>query len=540
MAKILFWEVLNVKKTMKWTSLLLATVMLLAMLAGCGSNGGGSNGGGSNGADPNSSSAGTTDSSDGGAAVKDTLRVAMTSEPPSLSIYDHSSLLSVLMNVQMYNGLTRIDYSTLEPVCDLAESYTVENDVEWTFVLHKGVKFHNGDEMTSADVVASLEYAKSLPAAALYTASMEKVEAIDDYTVKITTTEPYAGLLYDLAYYYNFIVPKSLIDQGNDFNANPVGTGPYKLKEWNYGNSIALERHDDYFQADHVAKIPNVVFSIVPEGTSRTIALKAGDVDFVWEVNSADVASLQGSDSVTVAEVPSVEAVILFFNNDKAPFDDANLRNAIAAAINREDIIAAALNGYGTVNYSCIAQGFVESTDTNAIPYDLEAAKGYLAAWGGDPASVDLKIICSNETRVAIGTVIQNNLAQIGIPVEVVSMDTAAALNAWKTGDFIATMGSWSPSNALSYAQRFHSDRRQTYAGAINSPELDELVNQAKGTLDSTQRAAVIDQIVGIVNSLSPQVTLYQSTWYRAYDQGLDGVLCSATGYVDFCDVYWK
>lgn len=535
MAKILFWEVLNVKKTMKWTSLLLAAVMLLAMLAGCGSNGGGSNG-----ADPNSSSAGTTDSSDGGAAVKDTLRVAMTSEPPSLSIYDHSSLLSVLMNVQMYNGLTRIDYSTLEPVCDLAESYTVENDVEWTFVLHKGVKFHNGDEMTSADVVASLEYAKSLPAAALYTASMEKVEAIDDYTVKITTTEPYAGLLYDLAYYYNFIVPKSLIDQGNDFNANPVGTGPYKLKEWNYGNSIALERHDDYFQTDHVAKIPNVVFSIVPEGTSRTIALKAGDVDFVWEVNSADVASLQGSDSVTVAEVLSVEAVILFFNNDKAPFDDANLRNAIAAAINREDIIAAALNGYGTVNYSCIAQGFVESTDTNAIPYDLEAAKGYLAAWGGDPASVDLKIICSNETRVAIGTVIQNNLAQIGIPVEVVSMDTAAALNAWKTGDFIATMGSWSPSNALSYAQRFHSDRRQTYAGAINSPELDELVNQAKGTLDSTQRAAVIDQIVGIVNSLSPQVTLYQSTWYRAYDQGLDGVLCSATGYVDFCDVYWK
>ena len=496
------------KKTMKWSSLLLATVMLLAMLAGCGSNGGGSNG-----ADPNSSSAGTTDSSDGGAAVKDTLRVAMTSEPPSLSIYDHSSLLSVLMNVQMYNGLTRIDYSTLEPVCDLAESYTV---------------------------AASLEYAKSLPAAALYTASMEKVEAIDDYTVKITTTEPYAGLLYDLAYYYNFIVPKSLIDQGNDFNANPVGTGPYKLKEWNYGNSIALERHDDYFQTDHVAKIPNVVFSIVPEGTSRTIALKAGDVDFVWEVNSADVASLQGSDSVTVAEVPSVEAVILFFNNDKAPFDDANLRNAIAAAINREDIIAAALNGYGTVNYSCIAQGFVESTDTNAIPYDLEAAKGYLAAWGGDPASVDLKIICSNETRVAIGTVIQNNLAQIGIPVEVVSMDTAAALNAWKTGDFIATMGSWSPSNALSYAQRFHSDRRQTYAGAINSPELDELVNQAKGTLDSTQRAAVIDQIVGIVNSLSPQVTLYQSTWYRAYDQGLDGVLCSATGYVDFCDVYWK
>ena len=410
------------KKILKWTSLLLAVVMLLAMPAGCSSKTGSSNAGSSN---TSGTPAGSNDSS---AAVKDTLRVAMTSEPPSLSIYDHSSLLSVLMNVQMYNGLTRIDYTTLEPVCDLAESYTVENEVEWTFALHQGVKFHNGDEMTSADVAASLEYAKSLPAATLYTASMEKIEAIDTYTVKITTTEPYAGLLYDLAYYYNFIVPKSLIDQGNDFNANPVGTGPYKLKEWNYGNSITLERHDSYFQADHGAKIANVIFSIVPEGTSRTIALKAGDVDFVWEVNSADVASLQSSGNVTVAEVPSVEAVILFFNNDKAPFDDANLRNAIAAAINREDIIAAALNGYGTVNYSCIAQGFVESTSTNAIPYDLEAAKAYLEAWGGDPASVDLKIICSNETRVAIGTVIQSNLAQIGIPVEVVSIDRTSVV----------------------------------------------------------------------------------------------------------------
>lgn len=131
------------------------------------------------------------------------------------------------------------------------------------------------------------------------------------------------------------------------------------------------------------AKIPNLVFNIIPEGTSRTIALKSGDVDFVWDVNTADVASLQNNDAITVAEVPSVDAVILFFNNDRAPFDDANLRNAIAAAINREDIIAAALNGYGSVNYSCIASGFSESTDTNAIPYNLDTAKKYLAAWGG-------------------------------------------------------------------------------------------------------------------------------------------------------------
>ncbi|MFR0797990.1 MAG: ABC transporter substrate-binding protein [Oscillospiraceae bacterium] len=84
--------------------------------------------------------------------------------------------------------------------------------------------------------------------------------------MKITTSAPYAGLLYDLAYYYNYIVPKALIDANNDFSANPVGTGPYKLKEWNLGNYISLERHDDYFDEAHKAKIPNLVFNIIPEG----------------------------------------------------------------------------------------------------------------------------------------------------------------------------------------------------------------------------------------------------------------------------------
>ena len=101
-------------------------------------------------------------------------------------------------------------------------------------------------------------------------------------------------------------------------------------------------------------------------------------------------------------------------------------------------------------------------------------------------------------------------------------------------------MGSWSPSNALTYVQRFHSDRRKTYAGALATDELETLVNQAKMPLDASRRAEIIDEIVGIVNSLSPQITLYQSTWFRAYDKDLDGVLCSATGYANFCDMYWK
>lgn len=470
---------------------------------------------------------------------KDVLRIAFTSEPPSLGIYDHSNLIATVMNQLTFNGLTRIDHETLEPVCDLAESYSVENDTEWTFVLKKGVKFHNGEEMTADDVVASINYAKTFPITTLYTASMKEIEAIDKYTVKITTSEPYAGLLYDLAYYYNFIVPKSLVEVKNDFNKNPIGTGPYVLKEWNYGNMIKYEAFEDYFDKDHVAKIKNLEFTMIPEGSSRTIALEAGEIDFVWEVSGADVERLKSANGIKVYEIDSVDNVILFLNNDIEPWNNTYLRNAIAAAINRDDIIAAALNGYGKPNYSCITAGYNGSSEKDAIYYNLDKAKEYLEKWGGNPADVTLSIICSNETRVAIATVIQSNLAKIGIKVEVVPMDTATYSQKWKVGDFVGVIGSWSPSNALSYIQRFHSDRRQTYAGAINDPEIDAKVLKAKSTLDEAERLAVIEEIVSMVNKATPQISLYQSQWFRAYNADLEGVVCSKTGFTSFNDMYW-
>jgi peptide/nickel transport system substrate-binding protein len=517
----------------KHICLLMAVLMVVSLFSAC------SNPTATGNSDEAKTSDGGSSEGAGAAHDKDMLRIALTSEPPSLGLYDHSSLISVLMNQLTFNGLIRIDNETLEPVCDLAESYTVENDTDWTFVLKKGVKFHNGEEMTADDVVASLSYAKSLPATTLYTNSFKTIEAVDKYTVKLITHEPYAGLLYDLAYYYNFIVPKSLIESNNDFNANPIGTGPYRLVEWNFGNTITYEAFEEYFDKDHVAKINNLVFSIIPEGASRSMAIEAGEIDFVWEVSGADVERLKSNSGVKVEEIDSVDNVILFFNNDIEPWKAANLRNAIAAAINREDIIAAALNGYGKPNYSCIASGHVGSSDKDAIPYNLDKAKEYLKLWGGDPSSVTLSILCSNETRVAIGTVIQSCLKELGIKVDVVSMDTASYMQRWKVGDFDSVIASWSPSNALSYIQRFHSDRRKTYAGGINDPEIDAKVLKAQATLDESERLAIMEDIISSINKLSTQVSLYQSQWFRAHNADLAGVVCSKTGYASFNDMYW-
>jgi peptide/nickel transport system substrate-binding protein len=474
------------------------------------------------------------------AAERDVLRVALTSEPPNLSTCDHDSLISVGQNILSFNGLVRIDHTTLLPVLDLAESYKVENNVDWIFKLKKGVKFHNGDLFTAADVKATIEYAQTIPGSNLYTGRIKSVEVVDDYTVKMTTFEPYAGLLYDMGYHYNFILPKKLIASKHDFNKEPIGTGPYKLVDWNFGTSLTYEANEDYFDTEHKAKIKKLEFVVIPEGASRTIALEAGEVDFIWEVSGADVANLEANADVTVLKVDTVDNVQLFINNDVVPFDNVNVRNAINYGINRQDIVNGALNGFGVPNYTAIAMGYWGSTEKNAATYDPEKAKKLLAAWGGDLSTIKLPILCSNETRVSIATIIQSNLAKLGIKVEVIAMDTATYFAKWSGGDYVGVLASWSPSNSLTYVQRYHSERRNAYPGSCNNPKIDELVKEAEKTIDDEKRLSYILEIVSEANLTSPQISLYQSVWVRAYNAGLAGVVCSGTGYAGFNDMYWK
>ena len=471
--------------------------------------------------------------------AKDTLNVAITSEPPSLTTVDHDSLIAVNFNLLTYNSLYKIDHATLQPVPDLASEYSVdETGTIWTFKLKEGVTFHDGSAFTSSDVVASLEYAKTIPGSSLYTQNFQSIEAPDEYTVVITTPQPYAGLLFDLGYHYNFIMPEELIGN-NDFNANPVGTGPYILKDWVYGNTMTFEANENYFDTENKAQIKNLIFSIIPEGATRTIALESDQVDFVWDVSGADISSLKANENVEILEVNTVDNVILFLNNDKKPYDNTDFRNAINYAINREDVIVGAMNGLGVPSYSAIPSGYWGYSDEKAPEYNLEKAKEYLKAWGGDPASVTIPILCSNESRVAVATIIQSNLVELGIGVEIVPMDTATYFSRWQTGDYEALVGSWSPSNSLTYVQRYHSDRSAGYPGCPSDPALDELVIEVAKIIDEDERLAKITEIVGYVNELSPQVSLYQSVWIRAFDKELEGVVCSATGYTAFNEMYW-
>ena len=502
-------------------SLVTVLSMSLSLLAGCSQQDGGTDKGGS---------------ADTG---KDSLVVATMSETPTLGAYDHNSVAGDYMNKLTYSTLFRTD-ADLNPEPSLVDTYENVSDTEWLFHLKQGVKFHDGSELTAQDVAASITYSKTCPEVNLYNRCILTVEAVDNYTVKIVTDGPSATQLYDLCHHANAILPKKLLDNGNDFNENPIGSGPFQFVEWKRGDSVEFKAFEDYFGG--APAIKSMTWKIIPEGSSRTIALEAGEVDMIIEVEAMDVERIESSDEFTLLKHDSTNINWLMLNNEKPGLDNQNVRHAINSAINRDDIIAAALNGIATPVYSASPMGMLGSTDEGADTYDVKKAKEYMDASGVDPASVEMSIICSNDTKKRAAEVIQANLSEIGINCEIESMDLATYLSATADGNYTASIGGYSPSDMVSYLVGvYHS---KSIGGAnttrLNDPEVDALIDQAAATVDPEAREVVLKQATVRLNELCSQATLYQSVLLRAYDSDLQGVAINAGGHIRFEDISWK
>ena len=347
-------------------------------------------------------------------------------------------------------------------------------------------------------------------------------------------------VLSNLCHHGNAIVPKKLIDEGHDFNADPIGTGPYKFVKWNRGDSLEFEAFEDYFEG--APSIKKMTWKIIPEGSSRTIALEAGEVDFVVEVEAMDGDRLKENSDLTVIDYNSTNLTWLMLNNEKPGLDNQNVRHAINSAINRDDIIAAALNGIATPVYSASPMGMLGSTDEGADTFDVKKAKEYMDASGVDPASVEMSIICSNDTKKRAAEVIQANLSEIGINCEIESMDLATYLSTTAEGNYTASIGGYSSSDMVSYLVGVYHSKSigASNKTRLNNPEVDALIDQACATIDEAEREEVLRQCNTLINELCPQVPLFQDVYLRAYNANLEGVEINAAGFLYFNDVKWK
>ena len=297
-------------KKLRVLSLLLVLAMAFGLFAGCSKDEQQPVDDGdqpSNGGDANQ---GDQPSSDGG---KDSIIIATANETPSLSPVEHNAVAGDYMNGLTYATLFRSNLDTLEPEPYLVDTYESVSDTEWQFKLKEGVKYHNGETMTAEDVKASIEWAQGFAEVSLYNSDIVSIEVVDELTFKITTEGPDAMLLSNLSHHGNAIVPKALIDSNHDFNTDPVGAGPYKFVNWNRGDSVEFEAFEDYFLG--APSIKHMTWKIIPEGSSRTIALEAGEVDFIIEVEAMDGDRLKENSNVEVIEYNDTSESWLMLNN---------------------------------------------------------------------------------------------------------------------------------------------------------------------------------------------------------------------------------
>ena len=474
-----------------------------------------------------------------GVKVRDDLVIVMESEAPTLHPYDHTAVTSGYMNSLTYNALFVTDPVTLEPVPDLCESYEQADELTWIFKIYENVAFHDGSHMTAADVVASMEYAREYATTKQYSSFWQSAEQVGEYSIKVVTKEPYALTLLDMASLK--VVPKALIESGNDFNLNPIGSGPYRFVSQVLGEKVEFESFDGYFNAEHRAKIRSLTWKIIPEGSSRTIALEAREADFIIEVETNDLERLSGSEGIEVQSVGGTRMNYFTLNNERTPFDNKDFRKGINSAIDREAVLAVALNGEGKVATAMCPTVFPGTSEECVEGYDPQKAQQYFDASGIDPKTIKFSCIVSNDAARRAAEVVQAYLQEFGIEMSIESLDYAAWLADVMGGNCDSAITGYTSSNLARYLSgTFHTSAIDAANQArVRDSYMDEKIDMALGVTDPDKANEVYRDVTAYINELTPYVPLYESVVTRAYNSALEGVVVGASGTVHFEDVYW-
>lgn len=366
-------------KIMKWTILVF---VLTLVLAGCGSS--------------NSKQQLNNDSADSSPANKEVqqhMAIALSAEVNTLDPHMTNNGPDFTVIRQVFETLLRRDPQTMEYQPGLAESWEVLDDNTVQFKLRKDVTFHNGEPLNAEAVKFSVERLLNPDTKSPHTSSLsaiDRVDVIDEHTVNIVTKEPYPLLLTrnTLAFTGSIIiVPPQYIQEKGDayFGENPVGTGPYKFKEWAKGEKVVLEVNQDYWDGGD-PQIKEVTFHIIPEASTRISALLTGDVDFIERVPVDLIGRLEhGSDDVKVVlSENGGYAMMMQLNPEAHPaLKDKRVRQALNYAVDIDTILESIFGGYVTrVPVPADPKAFGFHTELKPYPYDPEKAKQLLAEAG--------------------------------------------------------------------------------------------------------------------------------------------------------------
>jgi peptide/nickel transport system substrate-binding protein len=490
------------------------------------------------------------------------MALAVTSDPETLDPHMTSNGAAWTVFNQIYSSLIYQDIDLTYKGL-LAESWEISEDSkEVTFKLREGVTFHDGSPFNAESVKFTFERLAEVGAKNpnFEMAQGITVEVIDDYNVKLVFAEPNAAFFNAFSGGYGgMFAPEATEAGGDQYGREPVGTNAFKLKEWQTGSQVTLERFDDfqafedYFENKGAPYLDELSFKVLPEAFAQVASLETGEVDAV-ELSATDLPRFENDDRFEIFSADNTSLGYLGITRTRPMMEDPNVRKAIAHAIDREEIVNTVFEGGLAKPVSTplppSVPGYDASLEELAPALDLDAAKALLdeAGWvegddgirekDGQKLAPELYTSTSN-TLGQLATLIQGQLRNIGVDVQINQLEVAALLDFTPKGEHDMLLLTWGWSDPDVLYLFLSSDRLETSNRVhYSNPDFDALLVEGQQTLDQEARMAIYLEAQKILLEDLPWVPLYQPIAKTAVNKRLQGVQVFPTGGLLLNDVY--
>lgn len=445
------------------------------------------------------------------AASPRVLIVARASEPEWLNpVAGHQHADT---DMSIFRGLFKVDASN-ELVCDMARDWQVTPDGKiYTIELRPGIKWHDGQPFTAEDVkftIEAVQNPKNHSGLRKNLSDIRRVEVIDPLTIKMHLDKPFAPLLSKLRI---GLIPKHVLE-GKDFNtdefnsARPIGTGPFKLKEWKRGEYFILEANHDFY--DGPPLLDQVIYKFLPDPNVRLVQLKKGEVD-VAEITPKQVAAIKPGDDIALEVVDTADYRVMMFNLRDPLFQDIRVRQAIQYATDRKALVQGALLGYGYPAYGPLQFNWISATDLRGPDNNLKKSEDLLTAagWGRGPDGVFVKngkklsfsltAPANDQVRQDLAILLAEQLSRAGIEATV-NVRNFSVIKIPQLPAFI--LGGGIPGepdeDVYPYFSSSSGERGSNYSGYRNQ-RADDLLDRGRETPDPLLRKEIYRQLQALL-----------------------------------------
>ncbi len=461
----------------------------------------------------------------GGAALAQTLTMAMSAQPDTLDPQVTAATAAFQVSKSIYDTLIEVDrQGNLVPA--LAASYSVSADgLTYTFELADAT-FHDGTAFDSGDVVASLDRIRAEETASPKLSEFRAIVAVEAQgpsTVTITLAEPQPALLASLASGWGAILPSEKLASGHDFGNNPIGTGPFRFASWTRDNAITLDANADYFRG--APQVSQVVIRFVTDSAIQLQGLLTGEFDVIDTVAAADRPSVEANPALTLVREPSGLVLVAGLNARRPYLSDARVRQAFNLGVDTAIVMEVAYSSGSQVGTFMEAGSPWYPASVEPFPYDPEGAKALLAE-AGVPQGLTLDMVLPQpyEEHIMAGQIVQDYLRDLGINAQIRIVEWGVWLSDTYGGprNFDITVvghtGKLDPSGRLTGL----GDPDRNYTG-LDDPKLVGIIATANVTPDQAAREALYGEALERIHEDAPFIFFGTPDRTYARKASLDG-----------------